>query len=347
MYIKKILLAIALIGLVIAGYFAYFVYNAMLKPNTAFNNETAYIYIPTNATYAEVREQLEPLLKDIDSFDALAVQKKYTTNIKAGRFPVKKGMSNNDIINSIRSNNLPIKLSFNNQERIEDLAGRIAQQIEPDSLSLLKAMTDSTFLKEKNFTKQTVINMYVPNTYEFFWNTSPELFRDKMLGEYYRFWNDSRQAKRKALKLSVNEVMTIASIVQKETAKIDERPRVAGVYLNRIRKGWPLEADPTVIYAKKLKENNFDQVIKRVLYKDLEIDSKYNTYKYPGIPPGPITMPDVSAIDAVLNPEKHNYMFFVADVKNFGYHKFAKTLAQHNANKRLYTQWISSQGINR
>lgn len=347
MYIKKILLAIALIGLIIAGYFAYFVYNAMLKPNTAFNNETAYIYIPTNATYAEVREQLEPLLKDIDSFDALAVQKKYTTNIKAGRFPVKKGMSNNDIINSIRSNNLPIKLSFNNQERIEDLAGRIAQQIEPDSLSLLKAMTDSTFLKEKNFTKQTVINMYVPNTYEFFWNTSPELFRDKMLGEYYRFWNDSRQAKRKALKLSVNEVMTIASIVQKETAKIDERPRVAGVYLNRIRKGWPLEADPTVIYAKKLKENNFDQVIKRVLYKDLEIDSKYNTYKYPGIPPGPITMPDVSAIDAVLNPEKHNYMFFVADVKNFGYHKFAKTLAQHNANKRLYTQWISSQGINR
>ncbi|WP_370226104.1 endolytic transglycosylase MltG [Mesoflavibacter sp.] len=347
MYIKKILLAIALIGLVIAGYFAYFVYNAMLKPNTAFNNETAYIYIPTNATYVEVREQLEPLLKDIDSFDALAIQKKYTTNIKAGRFPVKKGMSNNDIINSIRSNNLPIKLSFNNQERIEDLAGRIAQQIEPDSLSLLKAMTDSTFLKEKNFTKQTVINMYVPNTYEFFWNTSPELFRDKMLGEYYRFWNDERQAKRKALKLSVNEVMTIASIVQKETAKVDERPRVAGVYLNRIRKGWPLEADPTVIYAKKLKENNFDQVIKRVLYKDLEIDSKYNTYKYPGIPPGPITMPDVSAIDAVLNPEKHNYMFFVADVKNFGYHKFAKTLAQHNANKRLYTQWISSQGINR
>jgi len=347
MYIKKILLAIALIGLVIAGYFAYFVYNAMLKPNTAFNNETAYIYIPTNATYAEVREQLEPLLKDIDSFDALAIQKKYTTNIKAGRFPIKKGMSNNDIINSIRSNNLPIKLSFNNQERIEDLAGRIAQQIEPDSLSLLKAITDSTFLKEKNFTKQTVLNMYVPNTYEFFWNTSPELFRDKMLGEYYRFWNDSRQAKRKALKLSVNEVMTIASIVQKETAKIDERPRVAGVYLNRIRKAWPLEADPTVIYAKKLKENNFDQVIKRVLYKDLEIDSKYNTYKYPGIPPGPITMPDVSAIDAVLNPEKHNYMFFVADVKNFGYHKFAKTLAQHNANKRLYTQWISSQGINR
>lgn len=347
MYIKKILLAIALIGLVIAGYFAYFVYNAMLKPNTAFNNETAYIYVPTNATYAEVREQLEPLLKDIDSFDALAVQKKYTTNIKAGRFPVNKGMSNNDIINSIRSNNLPIKLSFNNQERIEDLAGRIAQQIEPDSLSLLKAMTDSTFLKEKNFTKQTVMNIYVPNTYEFFWNTSPELFRDKMLGEYYRFWNDSRQAKRKALKLSVNEVMTIASIVQKETAKVDERPRVAGVYLNRIRKGWPLEADPTVIYAKKLKENNFDQVIKRVLYKDLEIDSKYNTYKYPGIPPGPITMPDVSAIDAVLNAEQHDYMFFVADVKNFGYHKFAKTLSQHNANKRLYTQWISSQGVNR
>ena len=347
MYIKKILTAIALIGLVVAGYFAYFVYNAMFKPNTNFNNETAYIFVPTNAKYSEVREQLEPLLKDIKSFDALAKQKKYDTNIKAGRFPIKKGMSNNDIINSIRSNNLPLKLSFNNQERIENLAGRIAQQIEPDSLSLLKVMTDPEFLKEKNFTRQTVMNMYVPNTYEFFWNTSPELFRDKMLGEYYRFWNTSRQAKRKALNLSVNEVMTLASIVQKETAKVDERPRVAGVYLNRIRKGWPLEADPTVIYAKKLKENDFDQVIKRVLYKDLEIDSPYNTYKYPGIPPGPITMPDVSAIDAVLNPEKHDYMFFVADVKNFGYHKFAKTLAQHNANRREYTSWISGQGINR
>ncbi|WP_289045305.1 endolytic transglycosylase MltG [uncultured Olleya sp.] len=347
MYIKKILVAIALIGLVVAAYFAYFIYGAMFKQNTAFNNDQAFIYVPTNASYDMVRAQLEPLLKDIDSFDALAERKKYTTNIKAGRFAIDKNMSNNDIINSIRSKNLPLKLSFNNQERIQNLAGRIAQQIEPDSLSLLQAMTDKAFMDKHKFTKQTVLNMYVPNSYEVFWNTSAEGFRDKMLKEYFRFWNPSRQAKRKALDLSVNEVVTLASIVQKETAKVDERPRVAGVYLNRIKKGMPLQADPTVIYSKKLKENDFDQIIKRVLYKDLEIDSPYNTYKYASIPPGPITMPDVSAIDAVLNAEDHDYFYFVANVKNFGYHKFAKTLSQHNANKNEYVRWINSQGVNR
>jgi len=340
-------MAIALIGLAVAAYFAYFVYGAMFKDNTAFNNAKAYIQIPTDAKYQDVREQLVPLLKDIESFDALAERKEYTKYVKAGRYAIEKNMSNNDIINTIRSKNLPLKLSFNNQERIQNLAGRIAQQIEPDSLSLLKAMTNVSFMEEHKFNEGTVLNMYVPNSYEFFWNTSAESFRDRMLKEYYRFWNTDRQAKRKALNLSVNEVMTLASIVQKETAKVDERPRVAGVYLNRIRRGMPLQADPTVIYAKKRKENNFDQVIKRVLYKDLELDSPYNTYKYPGIPPGPITMPDVSAIDAVLKSEKHDYLYFVANVKNFGYHKFAKTLSQHNANKNEYVRWINKQGINR
>ncbi|MDO6597157.1 endolytic transglycosylase MltG [Oceanihabitans sp. 2_MG-2023] len=347
MYFKKILLAIAVIGLIVAAFFANFVYKAMFKPNTNFNNEEAYIYVSSTADYNEVREQLSPLLKDMDAFDALAEKKKYNTNLKAGRFVVKKGMNNNEIINSIRSKNIPLDLSFNNQERLENLAGRIAFQIEADSISLLKAMKEETFLKENGFNKESALSMYIPNSYEIYWNTSAEGFRNKMLKEYKNFWNASRTQKRNALHLSTNEVMSIAAIVHKETAKVDERPRVAGVYLNRIRKGMPLQADPTVIYAKKLKEKDFNQVIKRVLYKDLEIDSKYNTYKYPGIPPGPITMPDVSAIDAVLNAEKHSYYYFVANVKNFGYHKFAKTLSQHNANRNEYVRWINKQGINR
>jgi len=208
-------------------------------------------------------------------------------------------------------------------------------------------MKDEAFFNKYGFNNESALSMYIPNSYEMYWNTSAESFRDKMLKEYQKFWNDSRNKKRKALNLSINEVMSIAAIVHKETAKVDERPRVAGVYLNRIRKGMPLQADPTVIYAKKRKENDFDQIIKRVLYKDLEIDSPYNTYKNPGVPPGPITMPDVSAIDAVLNAEKHNYFYFVANVKNFGYHKFAKTLSQHNVNKNEYVRWINSQGINR
>jgi len=153
--------------------------------------------------------------------------------------------------------------------------------------------------------------------------------------------------KAKKLNLSPEKVMALASIVQKETAKVDERPRVAGVYLNRLKVGMLLQADPTVIYAIKRSTNDYGQIIKRVLYKDLETDSPYNTYKYAGIPPGPITMPDISSIDAVLNPENHDYYYFVADVTNFGYHKFAKSLTQHNVNKAEYVRWVNSQGLNR
>lgn len=347
MYIKKILWAVALIGLVIFGVIAYYIYGAMFQPNTKFETETEYIYVPTNANYIEVRQQLEPLLKDMGSFDALAKQKKYTSNIKAGRFPISKGMNNNEIINSIRSKNLPIKIAFNNQHSLEDLAGRISTQIEADSLSLLKAMTDKDFLDTNGFTKATALGMYLPDTYEFFWNTSAEEFRDKMLKEYHRFWNNARLEKAKQLNLSPDEVMTLASIVHEESKQADEQPRVAGVYLNRLRIGMRLDADPTLKFAAYQLPEYKDTVIRRVLNIHKEIDSPYNTYKNAGLPPGLIAMPDLSAIKAVLNPEKHNYLYFAADAKRLGYHKFAKTLAQHNNNAREYHRYLSSQGINR
>jgi UPF0755 protein len=256
-------------------------------------------------------------------------------------------MNNNDIVNSIRSNNIPVKVSFNNQETFEDLAGRVAMQIEADSLSLLNAMTSEKFQSANGFSQQTALEMYVPNSYELFWNTSAVQFRDRMLKEYHKFWNDSRMAKAKAMNLSPTEVITLASIVQKETSKVDERPRIAGVYVNRLKAGIPLQADPTVIYALKKQSGDFSQVIKRVLYKDLELDSPYNTYKYAGLPPGLITMPDISSIDAVLNYEKHNYYYFVADIDNFGYHKFSKSLAQHNRNRQEYVRWLNKQRVNR
>ncbi|WMI65572.1 endolytic transglycosylase MltG [Aestuariibaculum sp. YM273] len=347
MYIKKILVAIALLGLVGAAYFAYFVYNAMLKPNTAFNNDTAYIYVRTNAGYQEVREQLEPLLKDIESFDVLAKQKKYMTNLRAGRFAIKKGMNNNDIINSIRSKNLPITLSFNNQESLEKLAGRISTQIEADSISLIEAMTDASFLSKNKFNEKTALGMYIPNSYEFFWNTSSELFRERMRTEYNRFWNDSRKAKAKTIGLSQDEVMTLASIVYEESKQASEQPRIAGVYLNRLRIGMPLQADPTLKFAAYQLPEYKNTVIKRVLNVHKEIDSPYNTYKNAGLPPGLIAMPDISAIDAVLNYEKHNYLYFAANAQKLGFHKFAKNLSQHNANAREYQRYLSSQGINK
>jgi len=347
MYIKKILWAVAIIGLLIFGGIAYYIYGAMFQPNTKFQNETAYVYIPTDANYIQVRQQLEPLLKDMGSFDALAKQKKYTSNIKAGRFAISKGMNNNEIINSIRSKNLPIKIAFNNQHSLEELAGRISTQIEADSVPLLNAMTDNTFLEKNGFTKATALGMYLPNSYEFFWNTSAEGFREKMLTEYNRFWNESRLEKAKQLNLSPDEVMTLASIVHEESKQADEQPRVAGVYLNRLRIGMPLQADPTLKFAAYQLPEYKDTVIRRVLNVHKEIESPYNTYKNLGLPPGLIAMPDLSAINAVLNPEKHNYLYFAADAKRLGYHKFAKTLAQHNNNAREYQRYLSSQGINR
>jgi len=347
MYFKKILLAIVLIGLVIAGYFAYYIYSAMFVPNTAFNNDEAYIYIKSTASYAQVRADLEPLLKDIKSFDALASRKKYVSNIKAGKYKIKKDMTNNDIINSIRSNSIPVRVSFNNQNSMEQLALRIASQIEADSISLVTAFTDIEFMEKNGFNQATGLGMYLPNSYEFFWNTSAEGFRSKMLKEYNKFWNDSRLAKARAIGLNPYKVMTLASIVQEESKQKSEQPRIAGVYVNRLKNDWPLQADPTLKFAAYQLPKYRNTIIRRVLNEHKAIVSPYNTYKNTGLPPGLIVMPDISAIDAVLNYETHRYFYFAADATKPGFHKFARTLSQHNQNARDYQRHLSKQGIRR
>ena len=345
--LKKVLWGTAILGLIICGVIVYQIYSAIFSPNTAFENEKAFVFVPSSADFTEVRNIMKPILKDVGSFEAVAERKGYVSNIKGGKYAITKGMNNNEIINTLRSSNIPVKISFNNQETIQALAGRISQQLEGDSVSLLNAIKDTIFLSEHGFDKENMITPYLPNTYEFFWNTSPTQFRERMLKEYHRFWNDERRGKAEELGITLQQVTALAAIVQKETAKVDERPRVAGVYLNRLKKGMLLQADPTVIFAIKKETGNFDTIIKRVLYKDLEINSPYNTYKYAGIPPGPITMPDISSLEAVLNPEKHNYLYFVVDVSNFGYHMFASTLQQHNRNKAQYVRWLNQQRIRR
>lgn len=347
MYIKRILLILVCVGLLVGGIFSYMVYSTFFTPNTQFNNKEAFVYISSDAPFEEVKRNLEPLLLDMDDFESAAERKGYSQNVKAGKYRILKGMNNNEIINSLRSNNIPVKVAFNNQERVEDLAGRISSQIEADSLSLLSVFKDDEFLIANGFDTANQLSVYIPNSYEFFWNTSAEGFRSKMLKEYKWFWNNERMGKAKKMGYTPNEIITLASIVQKETAKVDERPKVAGVYLNRLRTGMLLQADPTLIFGIKKESGNFDTIIKRVLYKDFELESPYNTYKYGGLPPGPITMPDITAIDAVLNSEKHDYFYFVANVEKFGYHMFAKNLAQHNRNKVQYIQWINSKKINR
>ncbi|TBW26736.1 endolytic transglycosylase MltG [Gramella sp. KN1008] len=347
MYIRKILIAIAILGVIALGIFSYYVYNSIFSSNTAFDSKQETLYIPTGANFQTVMDSLSPLLKDTESFRLVAEKKGYVGKVRPGRYILKKGMNNNELVNELRIGNKPVKVIFNNQERLEDLAGRISDQIEADSTELLNSFKEFSFLKENEFTERNALGMYIPNQYELYWNTSADEFRERMKKEYDRFWTEERLQKAEEIGLTPYEVTTLASIVQKETAKVEERSRVAGVYMNRYKNGWKLDADPTVIYAIKEKTGNFDTVIKRVLYKDLELDSPYNTYKYRQLPPGPIFMPDISSIEAVLNYEDHDFYYFVADVENFGYHKFAKTLAQHNRNKQEYIRWINKQGINR
>lgn len=341
---KKIILGLTALFISIGIIVGYKFYSKIYASNVQKN---ATLYIPTNSNFETVVAAITPFLKNVNSFKWVAKKKNYTHRIKAGKYLLKKGLNNNSLVNLLRSGKQkPVKLSFNNQDTLEKLAGRIAEQIEADSITILNTLKDTEFLKENNFTQQTAIGMYIPNSYEVYWNISAKQFRAKMLKEYRKFWTDKRIVKAKKQGLTINGAITIASIVQKETATISERPKVAGLYLNRFRNKWPLQADPTIIFALKQKLGQ-DAVIKRVLLKDLKIDSKYNTYKNIGLPPGPIAMPDISAIKAVLNPENHSYFYMCADTKNFGKHVFAKTLAQHNRNAAKYQHWINNKGINR
>lgn len=342
---KKLLIAVSAVALV-AAVVGFIFYLKIFASNTKFTEKEVFVNIPTNSNFDQVVKIMTPYVDDIEDFKFVAERKKYDKNVKPGHFLLKNGMGNNQIINALRQN-IAVKLAFNNQERLEDFAGRIATQIEADSLSVLNAFRDQKFLTDNGFNEQNVLAICVPNSYEIYWNTDAIKFRDRMAKEYKDFWNVSRLEKAKAQNLTPIEVSILASIVHKETVKRDERPKVAGVYLNRLHRGIKLEADPTVIYAVKLSSNDFNQVIKRVLYKDLETNSPYNTYRYNGLPPGPIAMPDITAIDAVLNPEKHNYIYFCASVTRFGYHEFAETPAQHEVNRQKYVAWVSQQGIMR
>tara|TARA_B100001175_G_C19500754_1_gene637934 strand:- start:500 stop:1507 length:1008 start_codon:yes stop_codon:yes gene_type:complete len=334
-------------GLAICLYFVYLFSKTFFLDNTVFEEKKVYVYINEGDEFLKVRSALTPLLKSISDFSLAAQKKGYTSRVKSGKYVLEKGSNNNEIINALRRKSLTVRVTFNNQERLENLAGRIAKQIEPDSVSLLKAFLDPKFLLAKGFSIENILGIFLPDSYDFFWNTSAENFRDKMWISYQNFWSENKKKKATELGLTPLEVISLAAIVQKETQKVDERPRVAGVYLNRLKRKMKLQADPTVIYAMKLQLNNFDTIIKRVLYQDLKINSPYNTYRYKGLPPSPITMPDISSINAVLNAEQHRYLYFVANPKNPGYHLFSKNAMEHNKNKKIYTNWLDRNRVYR
>ena len=343
---KKVIYIIIFALISVGGIGGIYFYKIFYESNTLFNDEYVFIKIPTNSTENQLLDSIKKHVKDLSKFSKAANYKDYLLNIKPGRYKLENGFNNNQIINSLRSNNVPIKITYNNIETFDQLIKRISERIEADSLSLSNVLNEKKFLNDLGLDSESVFSLFIPNTYEFFWNTSAIQFRERILKEFDRFWNDSRIEKSKKVNLNPIEVMTLASIVQKETPKVDERPTIAGVYLNRLERKMKLQADPTVVYTIK-KQDGFDTRIRRVLYKDLRIKSPYNTYVYRGLPPAPIVTPDISAIEAVLNPQKHSFIYFVADVSNPGYHLFSRTNAEHNRKKRQYTNWLKKNRIRR
>lgn len=280
------------------------------------------------------------LILERSSFEWLAEKKNYRNHIRPGRYRIQDGMSNNQLINMLRSGKQePVRLTFHNLRTLSQLAGIAGSQLEADSLQIMKLLNDHTYLKGFGYNPQTIPAMFIPDTYEFFWNTGASGFIERMKKEHDRFWSRPRQNLLEKTGLSRIEVSILASIVEEETIKKDEYPVIAGVYINRLKRGMRLQADPTVKFA----NNNFS--MNRVLKKHLEKDSPYNTYKYAGLPPGPIRLPSPAAIDGVLNFHAHQYLFFCAKDDFSGYHAFAKTLQEHNRNARRYQQALNKKRI--
>lgn len=338
----RIGLFLLVVLIVVASVAALAFYWIWQKPNThVTGEEPASMYIPTHATFEGVKTLLyeQDLIQNQWAFEWLAQQKDYPELIKPGRYLVYDRMNNNELINILRAGlQTPVQVIINNIRLPQDLAGKVSRQLEADSSSILSVLSDTGILASFGFQPMNVLAMFIPNTYEFYWNTDATGFLKRMHREYLAFWNEERDKKRARSGFSREEVSILASIIEKETLMNDEKARMAGVYINRLRSNWKLQADPTVVYA------NGDFTLKRVLRKHLSIDSPYNTYLYQGLPPGPICVPGIASIDAVLDYESHDYYYFCAREDFSGYHNFARTYNQHLINAGKYLRALKERG---
>lgn len=319
---------------------ALYLYRTVFKPFSV--QKTVYVYIDDITGYEDIIRQVDEVagLPSEKVFRFLADQMNYPNSLRTGRYAIKDGMTMPDLIRQLRSGNqTPVNLTFNNLRTRGDLAGRISQQLMMDSLSLMEALNDTTLAAQFGFNGDTFPAMFIPNTYEVYWDTSVESFLKRMKREYDLFWNKDRKAKAEEIGLAPIQVSILASIVEEEATYADEYPVVAGLYLNRLHRGMRLEADPTVKFAVG------DFTLRRILYRHLETDSPYNTYLHEGLPPGPIRIPSIRAIDAALSPQRHNYLFMCAKEDLSGRHNFATTHAEHARNARAYQRALNTRGI--
>jgi UPF0755 protein len=320
-------------------------YRINYAPNVSLPGEAAYLYVRSGADFGEVLDSLRSMrvLKDEHAFVSVAERKKYPGNVHTGRYRLTNDMNSNQLVHVLMFGmQEPVRLTLSGNIRTNSrLAALLSRNIQPDSLAILQALNDTAITKSYGFTPATIMGMFIPNTYEVYWNISVNALMQRMKKEYDAFWDAERREKAAALRLTPQEVATLASIVYEESVKADEMPRIAGVYVNRLRRNIPLQADPTLKFA----IGNF--ALRRVLTRHTAIDSPYNTYKYAGLPPGPICVPPPVAIDAALNCETHDYLYFCAKSDFSGYHNFSKTLAQHNEYAREYQQLLSRNRIYR
>jgi len=328
----------------LAAALGYGSWRRIFGPGPEFGKAERVLLIPTGATFDQVVDSLTGagLVADEAVLRWLARRKNYVSRVRPGRYVIASGTSLNALLNRLRSGEQdPVRVTFTNIRTLPQLAGQIARYVEADSVAMLAAMTDPGLIARLGLRPETMIGLFLPNTYEVWWTERPEGFIKRMEREHGRFWNADRKAKAAALGLEPMEVSTLASIVQAETAKRDEAPMIAGVYLNRLRIGMPLQADPTLKFALGLDSVN------RVLDADKRVDSPYNTYTHPGLPPGPINMPEPGYIDAVLNATKHDNLYFCARETLDGYSNFARSYEQHLVNARRYQRALNARGIYR
>lgn len=339
---RKIAGIILVVVLVLGAVVAWLGYQAFLAPSVTDKQE--YLYVKSSDTFEDVVRTVteQQLVKDTRFFRYVAEAMEYPANVKPGRYKLTEGMSNRRLIGNLRGGyQEAVKFRFENIRLIANFAGLLAKNFEADSAAFIAILQNENIAESYGFTKENFFTMFIPNTYEIYWNTAPNKIIARFHDEYNKFWTADRKEKAAAIQLTPQEVGVLASIVKGEALHIDEMPDIAGLYLNRLEKGMLLQADPTVIFA------NNDFTIRRVLNRHLTIDNPYNTYRYKGLPPGPIMLPSIAAIDAVLNHSQHDYIYMCAKDDFSGYHNFAKTQAEHLINARKFQRALNERNIMR
>lgn len=319
-------------------------YYLLKKPNILIGKPVKPLIIPPGISFKALQDSLyqQGYVKDITSFSLLARLLKYNRRVMPGAYKLQPGMSNWQAIQLLRRGiQVPLKTVLHNVHSKADLAAKITKNIRMGSTDFEKLLNDSAFVSQYGLNTENILVMFIPNTYELYWTISPKALFQRMYLEYQKFWNPARLYKAKQMQLSPIEVTILASVVAKETNNLEEASMIAGVYLNRLQKGMRLQSCPTLLYIVG------DRSGKRVLHKYQHIDSPYNTYLHPGIPPGPITIPSIAMIEAVLNYRQHKYFYFSAKEDFSGHHYFSKSFSEHKDNGRRYRQALTKKGIYR